>query len=68
MKIPLIPGKNYAGMLPVRVHSEDTFRRHLLLAFIQNIVIKQMQENLVHSPIMPISLFLDLRNRIVQGL
>ena len=55
-------GKNYAGMLPVRVHSEDTFRGHLLLTFIATAVIKQMQEELKSSAITPISLFLDLRN------
>jgi transposase len=55
-------GKNYAGMLPVRVHSEDTFRGHLLLTFIATVVIKQMQGDLKNSAITPISLFLDLRN------
>jgi hypothetical protein len=55
-------GKNYAGMLPVRVHSEDTFRGHLLLTFIATVVIKQMQEDLKNSTVTPISLFLDLRN------
>jgi transposase len=55
-------GKNYAGMLPVRVHSEDTFRGHLLLTFIATAVIKQMQADLKNSAITPISLFLDLRN------
>jgi len=55
-------GKNYAGMLPVRVHGEDTFRGHLLLTFIATAVIKQMQDDLKNSSITPISLFLDLRN------
>jgi hypothetical protein len=49
-------------MLPVRVHSEDTFRGHLLLTFIATAVIKQMQEDLKNSTVTPISLFLDLRN------
>jgi hypothetical protein len=55
-------GKNYANMLPVRVHGEDTFRGHLLLTFIETAVIKQMQADLIKSAITPISLFLDLRN------
>jgi hypothetical protein len=56
-------GKNYAGMLPVRVHSEDTFRGHLLLTFITTAVIKRMQADLINSTITPISIFLDLRNQ-----
>jgi hypothetical protein len=55
-------GKNYADLLPLRVHSEDTFRGHLLLTFIATIIIKQIQDCLLHSSITPISLFLDLRN------
>jgi hypothetical protein len=55
-------GKNYAGMLPVRVHCEDTFRGHLLLTFIATAVIKQIQADLKDSAITPISLFLELRN------
>jgi transposase len=56
-------GKNYAGMLPVRVHGEDTLRGHLLLTFIATAVIKQMQTDLIKSAITPISMFLDLRNQ-----
>jgi hypothetical protein len=55
-------GKNYAGMLPVRVHCEDTFRGHLLLTFIAEAVIKQIEGDLINSPITPISIFLNLRN------
>jgi len=55
-------GKNYAGMLPVRVHCEDTFRGHLLLTFIATAVIMQMQGDLEKSSITPVSLLLDLRN------
>jgi transposase len=56
-------GKNYADMLPVRVHSEETFRGHLLLTFITAVVIKQLQDALAKSSINPASLFLDLRNQ-----
>jgi hypothetical protein len=55
-------GKNYADMLPVRVHSEDTFRGHLMLTFIATVVIKQIQDALSKSSMNPISLFQDLRN------
>ena len=55
-------GKNYAGMLPVHVHGEDTFRWHLFLTFIATAVINKVQDGLAKSSITPISLFLDLRN------
>lgn len=55
-------GKNYADLLPVRVHSEETFRGHLLLTFVTTSVIKLLQDALVKSSITPMSLFLDLRN------
>ena len=56
-------GKNYADMLPVRVHGEDTFRGHLLLTFIATVAIRQLQNALANkSSITPISLFLNLRN------
>ena len=55
-------GKNYADMLPLRVHNEDTFRGHLLLTFIATVIIKRIQDCLMGSSITPISLFLDLRN------
>ena len=55
-------GKNYAEMLPVRVHGEETFRGHLLLTFITTVIIKQIQDSLAKSSITPMSLFLDLRN------
>ena len=55
-------GKNYADLIPIRVHSEDTFRGHLLLTFIATVVIKQIQNALANSSMTPISLFFDLRN------
>ncbi|MCL1809210.1 MAG: transposase [Clostridiales bacterium] len=56
-------GKNYADMLPIRVHSEETFRGHLLLTFVAAVVIKKIQDSLAKTPITPISLFQDLRNQ-----
>jgi len=55
-------GKNYADLIPLRVHNEDTFRGHLLLTFIATVIIKQIQDLLINSSINPISLFLNLRN------
>jgi hypothetical protein len=56
-------GKNYAEMLPIRVHSEEAFRGHLLLTFIATVVIKQIQDALAKTAITPMSLFQDLRNQ-----
>jgi hypothetical protein len=56
-------GKNYADMLPIRVHSEETFRGHLLLTFIATIIIKRIQDALSATPITPVSLFQELRNQ-----
>jgi len=56
-------GKNYADMLPIRVHSEETFRGHLLLTFIATVIIKQIQDSLAKTAITPLSLFHDLRNQ-----
>jgi hypothetical protein len=55
-------GKNYAGMVPVRVHTEETFRGHLLLTFVATAILRQLQTKLIKSPVNPISLFLNLRN------
>jgi transposase len=46
-------GKNYADMLPERVHKEATFRGHLLLTFITTVVIKHLQDALAKSQITP---------------
>jgi transposase len=56
-------GKNYADMLPLRVHTEETFRGHLLITFIATVIIKKIQDALKGTPINPQSLFLNLRNQ-----
>jgi hypothetical protein len=56
-------GKNYAEMLPLRVHTEETFRGHLLLTFIVTVVMKKIQDDLNSTHITPMSLFLNLRNQ-----
>ena len=56
-------GKHYAEFLPLRVHTEETFRGHLLLTFIVAVVIKMIQDDLRNSNITPMSLFLNLRNQ-----
>jgi hypothetical protein len=56
-------GKNYAEMLPLRVHTEETFRGHLLLTFIVTVVMKRIQDAVKKTQITPMSLFLNLRNQ-----
>jgi len=56
-------GKNYADLLPLRVHTEETFRGHLLLTFVVTAIIKMIQDSLKATPITPMSLFLNLRNQ-----
>ena len=56
-------GKNYADLLPLRIHTEETFRGHLLITFIATVVLKKIQDTLKSSPITPMSLFLNLRNQ-----
>jgi transposase len=56
-------GKNYAGMLPLRVHREETFRGHLLLTFAAAVIVKMIQDKLSSTSYNPISMFLNLRNQ-----
>lgn len=56
-------GKNYAEMLPLRIHSEETFRGHLLLTFIVTVIMKKLQDALKKTSITPMSLLLNLRNQ-----
>jgi hypothetical protein len=56
-------GKNYADLLPLRVHTEETFRGHLLVTFIATVVLKKIQDTLRNTAITPMSLFLNLRNQ-----
>jgi hypothetical protein len=56
-------GKNYANMLPLRVHTEETFRGHLMLTFISSIIVKLLQDELKDTAFNPISAFLQLRNQ-----
>jgi len=54
--------KNYSNLLPVRCHTEETFRGHLLLTFISTILYKKLQLATANTKITPASLFLELRN------
>ena len=50
-------------MLPLRVHTEETFRGHLLLTFIVTVLMKMIQDRLKGTQITPMSLLLNLRNQ-----
>jgi hypothetical protein len=41
--------KNNTNLLPLRVHAEDTFRGHLVLAFIASVIVKMLQDSLKKS-------------------
>ena len=41
--------KHNASLLPIRVHSEESFRGHLLLTFLATIVIQKLQRELIEK-------------------
>ncbi len=55
-------GKNYAQMLPARVHKEETFRGHLLLTFMATVICKLIQDRTQHTYITLESMIVNLRN------
>jgi hypothetical protein len=56
-------GKNYVGLLPLRVQNESTFRGHLLITFIASIIIRKIQSYMNDTIYNPFSLFMNLRNQ-----
>ena len=54
--------KNNTNLLPLRVHSEDTLRGHLLLAFAAAVICKKLQEDLKNTQYTPENALLSLRN------
>ena len=55
--------KNNTNMLPLRVHTEETFRGHLLIAFVASVIAKKLQEELKDTSLNPASAFQLLRNQ-----
>ena len=55
--------KNNTNILPLRVQSEETFRGHLLIAFIASVVVKKLQEDLRSTSLNPASTFQLLKNQ-----
>jgi hypothetical protein len=56
-------GKNYADILPLRVHSEETFRGHLLLTFVATVIMRMLQLKFISTPYNPISFLVNSRNQ-----
>ncbi len=55
--------KNNTKMLPLRTQSEETFRGHLILAFIAAVIVKILQEKLKNTEMTPDGVLLALRNQ-----
>ena len=54
--------KNYAEILPLRIHSEDALRGHLLLSFIATALFLYTNQQLIGSKFTSESAFLQMRN------
>jgi len=55
--------KNYTNLLPLRVQSEETFRGHLVLAFIAAVIAKMLQLDLRRTDYTVESALLNLRGQ-----
>ena len=55
--------KNNTKMLPLRTQTEETFRGHLVLAFIASVIVKVLQEKLKNTKMNPKGVFFSLGNQ-----
>ncbi len=55
--------KNNTKMLPLRTQTEETFRGHLVLAFIASVIVKILQEKLKNTKMNPQGVFFSLSNQ-----
>ncbi len=55
--------KNNTKMLPLRTQTEETFRGHLMLAFIASVIVKMLQEKLKNTNMTPEGVLFTLRNQ-----
>ena len=39
--------KNYADLLPIRVHDEETFRGHLMITFMATVILHKLQQEVI---------------------
>ena len=61
-------GKNNAGLLPLRVQNEDTFRGHLMLTFLATVILQKLQRDILtkrkkKDKINPEGVLFTLRNQ-----
>ena len=54
--------KNNTNMLPLRVQTEETFRGHLLIAFMASVIVRMLQDDLSKTSYTPQNAFLTARN------
>jgi hypothetical protein len=55
--------KNNTNMLPLRVQKEETFRGHLLIAFLASVIVKMLQQDVRETAYTPESAQQVLRNQ-----
>jgi hypothetical protein len=55
--------KNNTNMLPLRVQKEETFRGHLLIAFLASVIVRMLQQDIKDTPYSPESAQQILRNQ-----
>ncbi|MDR1135569.1 MAG: hypothetical protein LBL49_05265, partial [Clostridiales Family XIII bacterium] len=55
--------KNNTNMLPLRVQKEETFRGHLLIAFLASVVVRMLQQDIRKTAYTPESAWQILRNQ-----
>jgi hypothetical protein len=59
-------GKTYAGLLPLRVHSEETIRGVLLITFLATAVYTLISDKLAESPYSPHGAFIHMHNLLIK--
>jgi transposase len=55
--------KNNTNMLPLRVQNEETFRGHLLIAFLASVIVRMLQQDIGNTAYTPESATDVLRNQ-----
>jgi hypothetical protein len=61
-------GKNYAGLIPIRTHKEETLRGHLMLTFMAAAILQRLQRDIIskrekNDKTNPEGVFMNLRNQ-----
>jgi transposase len=58
--------KNSAHIIPLRTHNEETFRGHLLVSFIQTIILLLLDKQLVDAKIDPLYVFSTMNDLYID--